>query len=95
MSFTTQSGKHIFHASGDGAGDTYTIPANASVAFSLGATVTFVNMDSNSVSIAITSDTLYFAGSGSTGSRTLAQYGIATAIKVTSTAWLISGTALS
>lgn len=85
------AGKHIYHASGDGAGDTYTIPANGAVAFPIGTAVTFVNLDSNSVSIAITTDTMYLAGSGTTGTRTLTQYGVATAMKVASTTWVISG----
>lgn len=89
------AGKHIYHASGDGAGDTYTIPANASVAYAVGTTLTFVNLDSNAVSIAITTDTLTLAGTTTTGTRTLAQNGIATAVKITSTSWLISGTGLS
>lgn len=89
------AGKHVYHPSGGGAGDVFTIPANASVAFPVGTAVTFVNLDSNTVSIAITTDTLYMAGSGSTGSRTLAQYGIATALKISSTTWLISGTGLT
>ena len=89
------AGKHIFHASGDGAGDTYTIPANGSVAYPVGTSVTFINMDSNAVSIAITTDTLYLAGTGTTGTRTLAQYGVATAVKLTSTTWIISGTGLT
>lgn len=89
------SGKHIYHASGAGAGDTYTIPANASVAFPIGTVVMFINQDSNAVSIAITSDTLTLSPTGTTGTRTLAQNGMATAVKVTSTAWLISGTGLT
>lgn len=89
------AGKHIYHANGAGAGDIYTIPANASVAYSVGTAITFVNMDSNSVSINITTDTMYLAGTGTTGSRTLAQYGVATALKLTSTTWLISGTGLT
>lgn len=89
------AGKHIYHASGAGSGDTYTIPANGSVAFEIGTAVTFINMDSNTVSIAITTDTLYLAGAGSTGSRTLAQYGVATAVKLTSTTWIISGSGLT
>jgi len=32
------------------------------------------------------------AGNGSTGSRTLAAAGVATALKVASTRWMISGT---
>lgn len=89
------AGKHIYHASGDGAGDTYTIPANASVAYQVGTTLTFINSDSNAVSIAITTDTMTLAGTTTTGTRTLAQNGVATAVKVTSTAWIISGSGLS
>lgn len=89
------AGKHIFHPSGAGAGDIFTIPANASVAYEIGTALTFVNMDSNALSIAITSDTMNLAGTGTAGTRTLAQYGIATALKLTSTSWLISGTGLT
>lgn len=86
--------KHIFHPSSDNNPRTFTIPANASVAFAIGAVLTFVNKI-NSVTIAITSDTLTWAEDGSTGSRTLAANGICTALKITSTEWLISGTGLS
>ncbi|MEY5097287.1 MAG: hypothetical protein RJA36_6 [Pseudomonadota bacterium] len=89
------AGKHILHPSGGGSGDTITIPSNASVAYEIGTTLTMVNADSNSVSIAITSDTLTQAGTTNTGTRTLAQNGVATAIKVTSTGWIISGTGLT
>jgi hypothetical protein len=89
------AGKHIYHASGAGAGDTYTIPANGSVAYEIGTSITFVNLDSNAVSIAITTDTMNLAGTGTTGTRTLAQYGVATALKLTSTTWIISGTGLT
>lgn len=91
----TDANKHIFHPTGAGAGDTYTIPANASVAYPLGTILTFVNEDSNAVSIAITTDTLTLAGTTSTGTRTLAQNGIANALKITTTKWLISGVGLS
>jgi hypothetical protein len=88
------SGKHIYHASGAGAA-TYTIPANGSVAYAIGTAITFVNMSATSISIAITTDTMYLAKDGTTGTRTLAQYGSATALKLTSTTWLISGSALT
>lgn len=88
------SGKHIYHAVGAGAA-TYTIPANGSVAYAIGTALTFVNLSSTSISIAITTDTMYLAGSGSTGTRTLAQYGSATALKITSTSWIISGAGVS
>jgi hypothetical protein len=89
------AGKHIYHATGAGAGDTYTLPANASVAFEVGTAITFVNLATDSVSIAITTDTMYLAGTGTTGTRTLAQYGVATALKIDTTTWIISGGGLT
>jgi hypothetical protein len=92
------AGKHIYHASADGAA-TYTIPAASSVAFPLGTAITFVNLSSTAVSIAITTDTMYLSSTGTTGTRSLAQYGSATAIKVSglssSGIWMISGSALT
>jgi hypothetical protein len=85
------AGKHIYHASGAGAA-TYTIPANASVAYPIGTAVSFVNLSINAVAIAITSDTLTWAQGGGTGSRSLAQYGVANCIKITATQWLLTGT---
>jgi len=89
------AGKVIFHPSTDANARTFTIPANSSVAYPTGTVLTFINMTSQVVTISITSDTLYQAGTGSTGSRSLAQYGIATAVKMTSTTWLISGNGLT
>jgi hypothetical protein len=90
------TGKHIFHPSADTTARTWTIPANASVAFPIGTAVTFVNQNAAGViTIAITSDTMRLAGAGTTGSRTLAANGVATAIKITSTEWIISGTGLT
>ena len=89
------AGKHIFHPSGDANARTYTIPANSSVAYAIGTAITFINMTSQVVTIAITTDTMYLSSAGTTGSRSLAQYGSATAIKITSTNWLISGSGLT
>ena len=91
----TDAGKHIFHPSGDANARTYTIPANSSVAYPIGTAITFINMTSQVVTIAITTDTMYLSSAGTTGSRSLAQYGSATAIKITSTNWLISGSGLT
>ncbi len=91
----TDNGKHIYHPAGDANSRTFTIPANASVAFPIGASVSFINRSANSCTIAITTDTLTLAGTGTTGSRTLAQYGIATAVKITATEWIISGVGLT
>jgi hypothetical protein len=87
----TDSGKVIFHPSTDANARTFTIDSNANVAYPLGTAITFINMTSQVVTIAITSDTMYLAGTGTTGSRSLAQYGMATAVKMTSTTWIISG----
>lgn len=90
------SGKNIYHPSADTTARTWTIPANGAVAFPIGTAVTFINDTSAGViTISITSDTLVLAGAGTTGNRTLAANGIATAIKMTSTRWMISGTGLT
>ena len=83
-------GKHISITTGG-----VTIPANASVAFPIGAAITIFNNSGSNQTIAITSDTLRQAGTANTGSRTLAQYGLATIVKVTSTVWVISGAGVS
>lgn len=89
------AGKHLYHPSTDANARTWTIPANSSVAYPVGTTVTFINETSQVISIAITTDTLVLAGTGTTGTRSLAQYGFATAVKVTSTRWYITGTGIS
>lgn len=89
------SGKHIFHPSSDANARTYTIPANSSVPYPIGTVIAFINMTSQVVSIAITTDTMYLGGLGSTGTRSLAQYGVANATKITSTSWIITGTGLT
>ena len=85
------AGTHIYST----ATRTITIPANASVAMPVGSTVVFVAGSGATVTIAITTDTMYLAGPGTTGSRTLAAFGMATAVKITSTSWIISGNGLT
>lgn len=90
------AGKHILHPSADTTARTFTIPANASVAYPIGTAITFVNQASaGAVTIAIATDTMRLAGAGTTGSRTLAANGIATALKIAATEWIISGTGLT
>lgn len=84
------AGKHISITTGG-----VTIPANASVAFPIGTTIVVFNNSGSSQSIAITSDTLRLAGGALTGTRTLAQYGLATLVKVSATVWVISGAGVS
>lgn len=88
------AGKVVLHPGTDNNARTFTIDSNANVPYPVGTVITFVNMI-NTVTIAITSDTMYLAGAGTTGSRTLAAYGVATAIKVSSTTWIISGNGLT
>ncbi len=92
----TDSGKHILHPSTDTTARTFTIPANSTVAYPIGTAVTFVNQNgAGVVTISITTDTMSLAGAGTTGSRTLAANGVATAIKIANTEWIISGTGLT
>jgi hypothetical protein len=86
------AGKHIYYTT---TGQTVTIPNNTTVAFQIGTAITFITAPSVSLSIAITTDTLRLANTTTTGTRTLAANGVATAIKVTSTAWIISGNGLT
>ncbi|MDO8547869.1 MAG: hypothetical protein Q7R68_11000 [Nitrospirales bacterium] len=89
----TDSGKHILHPAADTTARIWTIPANGSVAFPVGTAITFVNETLGGViTISITSDTLLFTD-GTTGSRSLAASSIATALKITTTKWIISGSA--
>jgi hypothetical protein len=88
--------KHILHPAADTTARTFTIDSNANVAYPIGTTITFINQNAAGVvTIAITSDTLRLAGPGTTGSRSLAANGIATAIKIAATEWIISGVGLS
>ena len=86
----------ILHPSADTTARTFTIDSNANVPYPVGTTITFLNQASAGVvTIAITSDTMRLSSAGTTGSRTLAANGVATAVKVTSTEWLINGSGLT
>jgi hypothetical protein len=86
------AGKHVHASSGC---NTVTIPANSSVAYPIGTVLTFVNRNGGNLSIAITTDQMLLAATSTTGTRTLANNGMASAIKTLSTGWVISGTGLS
>lgn len=90
------AGGHIYHPSADTTARNWTIPANSSVPYKIGTTLTFVNQNgAGTISILITDDTMRLAGSGATGTRTLVANGFATAIKVETNEWLISGRGLT
>lgn len=84
----TDCGKTFYHT--DANARTFTIPANASVAFPVGTVLIIENENgAAAVSIQITSDTLRWGSS--TGTRSLAANGGCTIQKMTSTVWRIRG----
>jgi hypothetical protein len=85
------AGKHVYAS----ATRTVTIPSNSTTAFPIGTTIVFITGSGATMTIAITTDTLLLAGVGTTGSRTLAPFGMATAVKITATSWMISGAGLT
>lgn len=92
----TDCGWHIYHPPTDPAARKWTLPANSAVPFKIGTPITFVNgKGAGPITIAINNDTLILAGAGTTGSRTLAADGNATALKIDTTVWQISGSGLT
>lgn len=90
------AGKHILHPSADTTARVFTIDSTANVAYPIGTAITFVNQNgAGTITISITADTMRLAGAGTTGSRTLAANGVATAIKIAATEWIISGSGLT
>jgi len=91
-------GKQIYM---NGTSLTLTISSNSTgtnpVAYPIGTTMMIVNGNSSplSISIAAAPDTITLANSVTTGTRTLAQNGIATLTKVGATSWIIAGTGLT
>lgn len=82
------AGKQIFHPASDATVRTYTIPANASVAFPIGTVVLFtVENGGIYVNVKITSDTLVY-GDGTTGNLRVPANNTLMAIKVTATKWM-------
>jgi hypothetical protein len=91
-SFTTlvadAGGKHYY-----GSG-TITIPASGTLNFAIGTAILIIASGSTTVSAAV-GVTLVQAGTGSTGSRTLATYGEASLVKVATDTWYISGVGIT
>lgn len=76
---------------------TYTIPANASVAYPVGTVIVIDNTGNSGaaggITLAITSDTLRRGdGTSGTGSRTIPASAVAAIRKVAATLWVITGT---
>jgi hypothetical protein len=71
----------------NGAANTVTIPANGSVAYPVGTKLNFMQLGAGKTTIAITTDTLDSKGA----LFSLSQYGVATAMKITSIQWVLYG----
>jgi len=91
------AGKHISITTGG-----ILIPGNATgagaLAFPVGTAFSIFNNSASNQTIAFVAtvtDTLRLAGTTTTGSRTLASFGLATCVKVATTVWVISGAGLS
>jgi len=81
------------HPAADTTARTWTIPANASIAFPIGTVIPLYNeQGAGALTIAITTDTLELAGSASTtGSRTIATGGVGILTKTAATIWMLGG----
>lgn len=91
------SGKHIYHPSADTTARAWVIDSNANVPYPIGTELTFINDNAAGV-ITLTvagTDTMRLAGTGTTGARTIAANGIAVALKLTATSWIINGTGVT
>jgi hypothetical protein len=91
----SDAGKFIYHPASDANARTFTIPANATVAYTIGTVISFVNLSANALTLAINTDTLYLSGYGPTGPIAIAQYGCCTALKIDPTNWIVSGAGLT
>ena len=88
------AGKGALHTSGSA--HTWTIPPVGTVAYPAGSTIVLVNTGAGAVTIARGSGVaLRIAGASTDGSKTLAQYGIATLFMPVADTWYISGAGVS
>lgn len=78
------------------AGLQVTVPANGTVAFPVGTTITVSNNANASAAIVPAANvTLRLAGTANSGQRTLAPYAVCTMRKIATDTWIISGAGLS
>lgn len=89
-------GRIITHPSADTTARIWTIQANATEAWPDGAVLSFRNNNAAGVITITPTDTMRLAGAGTTGNRTLAANGVATAVwDATDATWIISGSGLT
>jgi hypothetical protein len=87
-------GAVLLHPATDTVARMFTIPGNEDVAFPVGTVLTLVNQAGAGTITIVTPDTMRIAGNGATGPRTLDPSGLATAMKLAPTEWIISGVGL-
>ena len=69
--------------------NTFTIPANSSVAYPIGTQLTIMQIGAGQTTVAINTDTLNVAATFTT--NIAEQYSIVTVIKITATQWVLIG----
>ena len=72
-----------------------TIPAQSVLNFPIGTTINIITAPTSTANVIINNDSLYLAGVGFTGTRTLSTSAFATIVKVATTIWYISGAGVS
>ena len=87
------AGKHIFHPSTDANARTFTIDSNANVAYTIGTIMRFENQSVNTLTLAITADTLTLEPGGTTGSIVIGTNDSVDVLKVGTTNWVARRTA--
>jgi len=91
---TTDAGKHFY--STQSTDYILTIANNASQGFQVGAAITIVNQGTGNITVAQGSGVaLYLAGNATSGNRSVATFGMATLLKVSTDTWFINGTGVS
>ena len=89
----TDRGQYVYYT---GAAAAITIPANATVAFPIGAAITIVNDGSGVLSLTRAAlVTMKLVGTGANLDRSLAIAGMATLLKVGTNTWFLSGTGIT
>lgn len=83
-------GKILLHPTADNNARTWTIPANSAVPIAVGSSFQIFNQI-NTITLAITTDTMTLYPGASTGSRTIAVANVARVTKLSATSWAIEG----
>lgn len=83
-------GKILLHPTADNNARTWTIPANSAVPIPVGSQFQIQNQI-NTITLAITTDTMTLMGANTTGSRSIAAGNVARIRKITATNWTIDG----